>query len=360
MDAAAGFSRTYAEARGRFLDAARAAGAAVESIAHPLSGPDGGGLATDVARFGPADAQALLFVSSGTHGIEGFCGSGCQVGLLAARLQDELPPGTALLLVHALNPHGFAHERRVTEDNVDLNRNFVDHAAPPPANPGYAELHPLLLPADWDGPARAAAEAGIARWVEANGRAAFQAAVSGGQYTHPDGLFYGGRRPTWSNGTLRGLVERHAAGRARVAYIDLHTGLGPRGYGEPIFIGRPDSPEHARALAWYGPEVTCPDAGTSTSARVVGTVVEPFAALPAGTAFTGIAIEYGTLPLADVLEGLRGDHWLHLHAEAPAPLRRELKAKMRAVFYVEADDWKRQVFERCHGLARKALAGLAE
>ena len=30
-------------------------------------------------------------------------------------------------MIHALNPFGFAHLRRANEDNVDLNRNFVDH-----------------------------------------------------------------------------------------------------------------------------------------------------------------------------------------------------------------------------------------
>ena len=50
-------------------------------------------------------------------------------------------------MVHAINPHGFAWSRRVTEDNVDLNRNFVDHAQPYPSNPGYEELRAAICPA---------------------------------------------------------------------------------------------------------------------------------------------------------------------------------------------------------------------
>jgi hypothetical protein len=30
---------------------------------------------------GPADADAILVLTSATHGIEGYCGSGAQVGL---------------------------------------------------------------------------------------------------------------------------------------------------------------------------------------------------------------------------------------------------------------------------------------
>ena len=43
------FSATYAEARGKFLEAAGAAGAELSAISHPERGPDGGDLATDVA-----------------------------------------------------------------------------------------------------------------------------------------------------------------------------------------------------------------------------------------------------------------------------------------------------------------------
>ena len=44
-----------------------------------------------VARDGPANAPAVLVVSSACHGLEGFCGSGVQVALLgdAAWHEDE-------------------------------------------------------------------------------------------------------------------------------------------------------------------------------------------------------------------------------------------------------------------------------
>jgi len=80
----------------------------------------------------------MLVLISGTHGIEGFAGSACQAGILHAGI--ELPPDTGLLLVHAINPYGFAWGRRVNEDNVDLNRNFVSHGGSYPANPIYDEL----------------------------------------------------------------------------------------------------------------------------------------------------------------------------------------------------------------------------
>lgn len=77
------FSATYAQARRKFLDAARAGGAAVENDVNPnTTGANGEDLATDVARFGAMDAENLFIACAGMHGNEGFCGSGCQIGLI--------------------------------------------------------------------------------------------------------------------------------------------------------------------------------------------------------------------------------------------------------------------------------------
>ena len=61
----------------------------------------------------------------------------------------RIPHGTAVMLFHAHNPWGFAHKTRVTEENVDLNRNFVDFDKPRPANPGYEEVHRAITPEEW-------------------------------------------------------------------------------------------------------------------------------------------------------------------------------------------------------------------
>src|SRR4051794_16643553 len=131
------FSGTYAEARRKFLDAAAQRGAAIESFEHPEHrGALGETLATDVALLGKAGATKLLIVSSGTHGPEGFCGSGCQVATLndAELLSRIEQAGVGLLMVHAVNPHGFSHLHRTNEDNIDLNRNHIDFNAPLPVN----------------------------------------------------------------------------------------------------------------------------------------------------------------------------------------------------------------------------------
>ena len=77
-------------------------------------------------------ADKLLLLSSACHGVEGHCGSGVQIFALhdAEWRAKARAQGVAVLYVHALNPHGFSHGRRVTHENVDINRNFLDFSKP--------------------------------------------------------------------------------------------------------------------------------------------------------------------------------------------------------------------------------------
>src|SRR5437868_4858962 len=102
------FAASYAEARSKFLGAAQKAGANLQSYLHPRQGPGGETLATDIAWIGPERADAVLVLIAGTHGVEGFCGSGVQVALLDDGETRRLPANVATLFVHAVNPYGFA------------------------------------------------------------------------------------------------------------------------------------------------------------------------------------------------------------------------------------------------------------
>jgi hypothetical protein len=360
MDPVPQFSHSYAEARTKFHQAARARGLAIETHALPdLHGIDGEPLAMDVALLGAPDATGLLVLTSGTHGIEGYCGSGCQVGLLrdAGFVAAVERAGVGVLFVHAVNPHGFSHGRRVNEDNADLNRNFRDFTQPAPVNAAYAEVHPLLLPATWPPPA--ANEQKIAAYIAAHGERAYQAAVSGGQYAFPDGLFYGGARAAWSNLTLHAVLRRHGSRRHRLGWIDFHTGLGPRGHGEKIYAGRDLPADLARTRAWWGGDVTSFRDGSSTSAPITGIVTDAAYAECRGAEFAAIALEYGTLPLPEVFTALRADHWLHNHPEAPAAQRAAIRQQMRDAFYGDADDWKLAVYAQARESALKAVTRLA-
>jgi hypothetical protein len=359
IDVPAAFAASYAEARAKFRQAAHARGLASIPRVHPhAAGAQGEELAVDVALLGDSDARSMLVLLSGVHGIEGFCGSGCQVALL----QDEMivaavrQSGAAVLFCHAVNPYGFSHLRRTNEDNVDVNRNFRDFATPLAPNTAYASLHAIIVPSTW--PPTAGNAAVIDDYVARYGAAQLQAAVSSGQCEFPDGLFYTGRAPAWSNAMLRDVLREHGRGRERIGWIDIHSGLGPWGHGEKIYAG-PDNPSMiARTRAWYGCDVTTFYDATSTSAALTG--VSFHAALDAcpQAEFTGIGLEYGTQPLDDVFEALRAEQWLANHPEAAEPAREAIKRRMRDAFHDDRDAWKMMVYGQARAAVLQALRAL--
>jgi len=358
MNTADSFSATFAQARDKFRQAAAAAGGATDHVTHPERGPDGGDLSTDVAWFGPRAASRVLVMISATHGVEGFCGSGAQVDWLARGGAQGLPADTAVLMIHAINPHGFAWLRRVTQENVDLNRNWIDFAQPLPANPGYDELAEAICPAAWTEAAQSATAEALGAYIRAHGYPAFQHALSGGQYRHSDGIFYGGAGPTWSRRTQTAIFEAWLGAAARVAILDYHTGLGPWGYGERIITEPPGDPAFARARAWYGGDVTSPSDGTSASAPIVGDGLAGAPVILKHAQVTGMALEVGTQSLAQVLLALRADTWLHAHGDPASPQGQVIKAQIRDAFYGDADDWKGMVAGQSLLAVKQAIAGL--
>ena len=357
-DAASAFAQSYAEARGKFLDAAEVAGLDVTRHAHPLLGRDGEALAMDVVREGARDAKSLLLITSACHGAEGFCGSGVQVALLRDAAWHALlrNSGVAVLYIHALNPHGFSWLRRVTQEGVDLNRNFQDFTQPLPANAGYDQLAHLLVPEQW--PPTAEVQAAMHSYTALHGPAATQTAITSGQYRHPLGMWYGGVNPTWSHVTLRHVLQEHGQHCQRLGWIDLHTGLGPSGHGERIFACRDDAQALARARAWWGVEVTSIYDGSSTSALLTGLMWMAAYQECAQAEYTGIALEYGTVPLTEVIDALRGDHWLECHPEADAALAAAIKRRVRDAFYIDTDVWKQRIVEQAFEAAQQAVQGL--
>jgi hypothetical protein len=205
------FSENYFTARHRFLTAARAKRYPVETAQHPLSGNFPAEIATDTVRVGPEKARRVLFISSGLHGTELTTGSGIQLGLLD-EIESWLPEDMAAVFIHAVNPFGSAAMTRTDENNIDPNRNNLLSFDPLPENPDYDALHDALCPAVWDGPEREAAEARIAAYIDEKGFESFSRNVLAGQYSHPDGLFYGGKERSWTIANLAEVVSRHGAG----------------------------------------------------------------------------------------------------------------------------------------------------
>ena len=359
MNSADSFSPDYQAARAKFREAARAADGTLESVLHPERGPDGGELATDIAWIGPRQAQSVLVMISATHGAEGFCGSGAQVDWLRRAQYRLLPAGTAVLIVHAINPYGFAWLRRVTHENVDLNRNWVDFNSPRAPHPGYDLLADAICPREWTPQAQAKANQILSDYAERHGAMDLQQQMTGGQYTHPLGLCYGGDQPSWSRRTLTALYEHYLRGANRIAIIDYHTGLGPWGFGEQIVTEGPGTASFQRCARWYGGAITSPEAGgNSTSAVIMGDGLSQAPVLLNHAEVTSMALEFGVKPIVQTLNALRADAWLHAYGDPFSPQGRAIKAEIRDAFYGDADDWKGMIAGQSLLATRQALKGL--
>ena len=357
-DTAAYFSDTYHEARLKFVAAAKVAGGNLEQHPNPHHGAEGETLHTDVATFKLSGAKTILVLGSGTHGVEGFAGSALQVGLLQKGITEALPDGVGLLFYHALNPYGFSHLRRFNEDNVDLNRNFIDHHMPHPSNEAYDELSWIVEPASLSTWENLKAKMGVAWYRMTRGARWLQSAISRGQYNHPKGMFFGGTAETWSNQILQNISERHLSQVSRVILIDVHSGLGEYGAVEGITEIDPDTSRYEWMLRCSSFPITNPHAGDAVSPPVHGPLKRSFERLLSNAEVIAVSLEFGTYPPSKVLWALRAENYLHHQNDLTRPDASAIKAVLKRMFYPQEEDWKRAVWQQGSGMVLKMLACL--
>ncbi|MDE2462609.1 MAG: DUF2817 domain-containing protein [Alphaproteobacteria bacterium] len=352
------FPDHYRAARTAFIAAAEAAELGVTSRLLPgIKGHDGAPLFLDTAWAGRRDARSALLLISGTHGVEGYFGSGIQTTLLREGLAARVPAGSKLVLLHALNPYGFSFDRRVNEDNADINRNFVDHTQPP-ANQDYDLLADAAAPRDISPDAFAAANRVLAAFGAKHGSFTLQAALSRGQYRHPDGIYYGGAKLSWSLRMLKDVLDEELKDVERLIVIDFHTGLGEYGAAEIITEAQSGSAAFDRARRIWGTSVLSTADGQSLSAHLHGTIDSAMAAWMGTRSLTFVALEVGTEPVAAVFEALRKDNWLCCHAPADYPHGADIKRQIRDAFYPDREDWKAMVWAHGQAVVARALAAL--
>lgn len=355
------FGAHYGDARQRFLAGQqRMAPSLVRaqlSFIHPLPGPQQEPLCCDVLQLGQrATPQQLLVLISGTHGVEGFAGSAIQCDCLPL-LESVLNANASLgvVMIHAFNPWGFAWLRRYDHEGIDLNRNFVDFALPLPANPDYDRLHARLLAAD------ALTPDTLAQLYPDMDLATFSAAVTGGQYRHRDGLFYGGSGPSWSRTILEETTAGPAFARAEsIAVIDLHTGLGPYGYGEVINDHPVDSDGFKRALDWYGDNARSTELGESVSSRKQGLLDYHWHdVIQARGCF--VTLEFGSFDSRRLLTALINEQVLHNRLSESGTVRDiddETVQALKRFFCPDERSWQQQVLFRGRQVTDLALRGL--
>jgi len=227
------FPSSYAESRERFrrsLDLLRSKWPHAHLESHPLNThPD---LSIDWIWAEPRQNENLVIISTGEHGIEGYVG--------AAMLKvfiEEFAPGlnsgnTGLLLVHAINPWGMQHHRKVNENSVDLNRNFVlNDNFDPSVNPEYKQIAYLINP---QYRMRSYPIEFLRFWgrmlkaLVSDGPEVISRASLLGQHHTPNGFFYGGTEYQEETQVIRQLYRKSLKQYQAIIQLDMHSGYGSR------------------------------------------------------------------------------------------------------------------------------------
>jgi hypothetical protein len=360
-DVAQCFAPDYATARGEFNRWTSMG--CWDRLCCPIeqTGPQGEALGIDFARSGDERARSVVVVSSGLHGVEGYFGAAVQLALLRdENTIADLPRGVALVLIHALNPWGFAWIRRTNEANVDLNRNFLLPGEPYEGSPAhYAALDPLLNPKRpprrFDS-FRLRAILAIVR----HGMPELKQAIAGGQYAFPRGLFYGGQAPSPTYRLLDQFLPRFLDGAERVLHFDFHTGLGRWAtYQLLVDVGlEPQLFEWSRAH--FGPRVVQCDPRESIAYQARGDLASWCRARFPGCTYDLLCAEFGTYPALRVLAALRAENQAHFWARPDQPIARRAKKWLLDAFVPPSSIWRTKTVAQSLDLVRRGLAACAE
>ena len=177
--------------------------------------------------------KRLFILTSAVHGIEGYAGSAIQQMFLREIVKDINLSDMGLLIIHGVNPFGFKNYRRVSENNVDLNRNCSTEAGLYLSeNKGYNELNSFLNPkqkVSLTSFGNFFFQMNAMQKILRYSMGTLRQAVLQGQYHHEKGIYYGGQTLEPSIKAVAPLIQKIAGNYKMVFCLDLHTGYGENG-----------------------------------------------------------------------------------------------------------------------------------
>ena len=254
------FLTTYDEVRAHLSDrveALEAEGVAVEYNSYAIDESDG--LYIDnIYLPSKSEKTNLIVLTTGVHGIEGYIGS----AMLDVFFEEIYPTvdkdNTGILIVANVNPYGMKYMRRYNENNVDLNRNFIEDwdSFDLSSNKEYPKVEAFLQPEGKMGNAfwhEAGFYLSLAKEAIVSGAGTITDALLTGQYEYPEGVYYGGNGDEKSTAYLKGVFNDCLDSEyENIIHVDIHSGYGPR-YNMVIFnsVQDPTSEEDSKNQIGY-------------------------------------------------------------------------------------------------------------
>lgn len=227
------FQTSYEESRTLFRELSQQTAGSLSTFAIPNQKNED--LTMDALYLKNPNAKALIILAAGVHGSEGFTGSAALIDFLANTYPGLRSSDASFLLLHSINPYGQKYFRRVTENNVDLNRNFslTDDLYQTP-NPSYRKLNGVLNPQKrvtsyYKSTTRSTL--GLLKALTLQGVSVdeIRQASVGGQYQYPKGIYYGGSKAEPQVQMLKAYLAPIVREYQNLMLLDFHTGLGENG-----------------------------------------------------------------------------------------------------------------------------------
>lgn len=350
------FSPSYQIARDRFRQAASRLNARLEKFSIGSKGPEGEDLTIDVAFIGNTQSNSSVVVSSGLHGIEGFLGSAIQLAwMMDLKEKETLQDRSSFVLIHAINPFGFAWLRRCNEENVDLSRNFLGPNEPYLGGPpGYRKLNGLLNPTS--PPSLLDSFRIKAMWnICYHGIKTLKSSIASGQYEFETGLFFGGHCPAKSTHIFQKMFSQWIAKAKDIVHVDLHSGLGKFSQYKLLLVEPHDSPH----INWYsrqfGPDLVEPSSG-NIAYPAKGMMGSWLTGELSGRRYRFICAEFGTYPIIRVLGALRAENRTHFHSKTNLPEYERTKKELLECFCPKSPLWRQTVIKHGTQIIRTATS----
>ncbi len=338
------FSTNYITARKKFIDAASKLNYQLQSYSLGEIGASGEDLTIDVAINGVDNAEKVLVISSGLHGVEGFLGSAIQVALLEKDLsQNYLKENTKIVLIHGLNPYGFSWRRRANENNIDLNRNFLLPGETYQGSPEkYGELNNFLNPQQQPSKFEPFLLQVIALIIT-QGMTTLKNTIAGGQYDFPQGLFFGGNKAAKTVEILEENLAKWIRAAKQVVHLDFHTG-GIKEKGEyKLLIEENHQSELFQKLTGKFNNLCTIEADGSEGIgyTVKGSLNTWCKAKFPDINYIVLTPEFGTNSSIRVLQALRAENFAHLYLKKEDNWYQQAKNNLVEAFAPSDANWRK-------------------
>ncbi len=308
-------------------------------------------LTLDILYIPPKNKQRLIIISSGIHGVEGFTGSAIQLMIMDRYLNDTLLQNTGFLFLHALNPYGYKYLRRVTENNVDLNRNSTTiDTIYNIINQGYTQIYDFINPTgevNLHSCLHACFFLRALNIVRKHSIPVLRQAILQGQYQYPSGLYYGGKAPEPQINILTPILDTTIAPYKLVMEIDLHTGYGKRGM---LHLFPNPLPKDKRKLVediFQGYHIDWGD--EEDFYTTTGDFIDYIGQIAGNKKYIPMTFEYGTMNSQTTIGSIKSLHIMIMENQGfhyGYKHRRDsirVMHKFMEMYYPSSEKWKRQV-----------------